>query len=98
MNVIWTVFANKKLDFNDKRAQKFLNNLNLMFRQGSPNGGSYLLNIFPPFRYFSPKFKFTQKVVKEIQEYMRVSSLYTKLEQIFILLFLFLTYNTFIKH
>lgn len=75
VNVIWLMIANKRLDFTDPKAQDFIRNLSLMFRQGSPTGGGSLENFIPIFRHFSSSFKFSQQITHNIQQYIRVSHL-----------------------
>uniref|UniRef100_A0A1B6LKL5 Cytochrome P450 n=1 Tax=Graphocephala atropunctata TaxID=36148 RepID=A0A1B6LKL5_9HEMI len=70
LNVIWTIIASKRFDLNDEKSKKFVNNLDLLFRQGSPSGGN-IVNIFPIFRFISPKFKFFFKTMEEIHDFIR---------------------------
>ncbi|XP_046662956.1 farnesoate epoxidase-like [Homalodisca vitripennis] len=55
INVIWTIVASKRIDFNDKRSIKFLEDLRKLFREGS--AGGEMAKAFPIFRFLSKKYK-----------------------------------------
>ncbi|XP_054278817.1 farnesoate epoxidase-like [Macrosteles quadrilineatus] len=70
VNVIWTMLANKRIDFNDVESRKFLGSLNAMMRRGTPAGGS-LVDISPIFKYIDTSFKLNTATFREVQKYVQ---------------------------